>query len=41
MSYGSAGNGSSPHLAGEMLKAQTGMFTVHVPDRAPRPRSTT
>ena len=31
LTYGSAGNGSSPHLAGEMLKAQTGMFTVHVP----------
>lgn len=37
MSYGSAGNGSSPHLAGEMLKAQTGMFTVHVPYRGAAP----
>ena len=37
LTYGSAGNGSSPHLAGEMLKAQTGMFTVHVPYRGAAP----
>ena len=34
LSYGSAGNGSSPHLAGEMMKSQAGLFAVHVPYRA-------
>jgi tripartite-type tricarboxylate transporter receptor subunit TctC len=29
--YGSAGNGSSPHLAGEMFKNQAGIFAVHIP----------
>ncbi|MFZ2738283.1 MAG: tripartite tricarboxylate transporter substrate-binding protein [Burkholderiaceae bacterium] len=29
--YGSAGNGSSPHLAGEMFKRDAGVNTVHVP----------
>jgi tripartite-type tricarboxylate transporter receptor subunit TctC len=33
MSYGSPGNGTSPHVAGEMLKAQAGIFTVHIPYR--------
>ncbi len=33
LSYGSAGSGSSPHLAGEMMKAQSGTFAVHVPYR--------
>ncbi len=37
LTYGSAGNGSSPHLAGEMLKSQAGMFTVHVPYRGAAP----
>jgi tripartite-type tricarboxylate transporter receptor subunit TctC len=32
-SFGSPGNGSSPHLAAEMMKAQTGTFAVHVPYR--------
>jgi tripartite-type tricarboxylate transporter receptor subunit TctC len=33
MSYGSPGNGTSPHIAGEMLKSQAGIFTVHIPYR--------
>ncbi|MDO9437198.1 tripartite tricarboxylate transporter substrate binding protein [Hydrogenophaga sp.] len=37
LTYGSAGSGSSPHLAGEMLKAQSGMFAVHVPYRGAAP----
>ena len=31
VSYGSAGTGSTPHLAGELLKARTGANFVHVP----------
>lgn len=31
LSYGSAGTGSTPHLAGELLKARTGLNMVHVP----------
>ncbi len=37
LSYGSPGNGSSPHLAGEMMKAQAGLFAVHVPYRGAAP----
>ena len=37
LSFGSPGNGSSPHLAAEMLKAQTGTFAVHVPYRGAAP----
>jgi tripartite-type tricarboxylate transporter receptor subunit TctC len=33
MSYGSPGNGTSPHIAGEMLKAEAGIFSVHIPYR--------
>jgi tripartite-type tricarboxylate transporter receptor subunit TctC len=33
LSYGSAGNGSSLHLAGEMFKSHAGVFAVHVPYR--------
>jgi len=33
LSYGSPGNGTSPHIAGEMLKSQAGIFTVHIPYR--------
>lgn len=33
MSYGTPGNGTSPHIAGEMLKAQAGIFSVHIPYR--------
>ena len=31
VSYGSAGTGSTPHLAGELLKQRTGANFVHVP----------
>jgi tripartite-type tricarboxylate transporter receptor subunit TctC len=33
LSYGSPGNGTSPPIAGEMLKSQAGIFTVHIPYR--------
>lgn len=32
-SYASPGNGSSPHIAGEMMKAQANVFAVHIPYR--------
>lgn len=31
LNYGSGGNGSAGHLAGEMFKAQAGLFMVHIP----------
>jgi tripartite-type tricarboxylate transporter receptor subunit TctC len=31
LNYGSGGNGSAGHLAGEMFKSQTGVFMVHIP----------
>jgi tripartite-type tricarboxylate transporter receptor subunit TctC len=31
LNYGSGGNGSAGHLAGEMFKAQVGVFMVHIP----------
>ena len=31
LNYGSGGNGSAGHLAGEMFKAQSGIFAVHIP----------
>jgi tripartite-type tricarboxylate transporter receptor subunit TctC len=34
VSYASAGNGTSSHLAGEMLKLRTGVPMVHVPYRS-------
>ncbi len=37
LSYGSPGNGSSPHLAIEMFKSMTGTFAVHVPYRGAAP----
>jgi tripartite-type tricarboxylate transporter receptor subunit TctC len=37
LSYGSPGNGSSMHFAGEALKAQTGAFMVHIPYRGAAP----
>ena len=40
LTYGSAGNGSSPHLAGEMFKSQAGLFAVHVPYRGAAPALT-
>lgn len=38
--YGSAGNGSSPHLAGEMMKSMTGSFAAHIPYRGAAPALT-
>lgn len=37
LSYASAGSGGSFHLAGEMFKASTGVFSVHVPYRGGGP----
>ena len=37
LSFGSPGNGSSPHLAAEMMKAQSNTFAVHVPYRGAAP----
>ncbi len=37
LTYGSPGNGSSPHLAGEMFKAMTQTYAVHVPYRGAAP----
>ena len=37
LSYGSPGNGSSPHLATEMFKSMTGTYAVHVPYRGAAP----
>ena len=39
-SFGSPGNGSSPHLAAEMMKGMTGTFAVHVPYRGAAPALT-
>jgi tripartite-type tricarboxylate transporter receptor subunit TctC len=36
-SFGSPGNGSSPHLAAEMMKSQAGVFATHVPYRGAAP----
>jgi tripartite-type tricarboxylate transporter receptor subunit TctC len=37
VSYGSAGNATGLHLAGEMLKSQAGVYAVHVPYRGASP----
>lgn len=37
LTFGSPGNGSSPHLAAEMLKAQAGVFATHIPYRGAAP----
>lgn len=37
LSYGSAGNGTGLHIAGEMFKSQAGVFAVHVPYRGAAP----
>ena len=37
MTYGSAGNGSSHHLAGELFKMQTQTFIAHIPYRGAGP----
>lgn len=39
-SFGSPGNGSSPHLAAEMMKSQAGVFAVHLPYRGAAPALT-
>ncbi|MFZ4288520.1 Bug family tripartite tricarboxylate transporter substrate binding protein [Variovorax sp. HJSM1_2] len=31
LNYGSGGNGSAGHLAGELFKSQAGIFAVHIP----------
>jgi tripartite-type tricarboxylate transporter receptor subunit TctC len=40
MTYGSFGNGSAAHLAGEMFKAATGVDIVHVPYKGSAPALT-
>jgi len=37
LSFGSPGNGSSPHLAAEMLKVQADVFATHIPYRGAAP----
>ena len=37
LSYGSSGNGTAPHLAGEMFKAAAGVDILHVPYRGAGP----
>lgn len=37
LTYASAGNGTGPHLAAEMLNGQAGMYTVHVPYKGAAP----
>ena len=37
LSFGSPGNGSSPHLAAEMMKAQAGVYALHIPYRGAAP----
>lgn len=37
LNYGSGGNGSAGHLAGEMFKQQAGIFALHIPYRGANP----
>ena len=37
LSYGSAGNGTAPHLAGEMFDPEAGVDILHVPYRGAGP----
>ncbi|WP_276325558.1 tripartite tricarboxylate transporter substrate-binding protein [Achromobacter kerstersii] len=37
LNYGSAGNGTTPHLASELLKQATGMQATHAPYRGVAP----
>ena len=40
MSYASAGNGTAPHIAGELLKQQAGIEILHVPYKGSGPAMT-
>ena len=40
LSYGSFGNGTTAHFAGEMLKSAAGVFMVHIPYRGQGPALT-
>lgn len=40
LSFGSPGNGNSPHLAAEMMKSQANVFATHVPYRGAAPALT-
>jgi tripartite-type tricarboxylate transporter receptor subunit TctC len=40
LTFGTPGSGSSPHLAAEMMKAQTGTFATHIPYRGAAPALT-
>lgn len=40
LNYGSGGNGSAGHLAGELLKHQAGIFAVHIPYNGGNPAQT-
>jgi tripartite-type tricarboxylate transporter receptor subunit TctC len=40
LTFGSPGNGSSPHLAGELMKAQLNLFATHIPYRGAAPAMT-
>ena len=37
LSYGSAGNGTTPHVGGEMFKQTAGIFSTHIPYRGMAP----
>jgi tripartite-type tricarboxylate transporter receptor subunit TctC len=37
LTYGSAGSGTSPHIAAEIWKAATGVFALHIPYRGTAP----
>ena len=40
MSYASAGNGTAPHIAGELLKQQAGIDILHIPYKGSGPAMT-
>ncbi len=40
LTFGTPGSGSSPHLAAEMMKTQTGTFATHIPYRGAAPALT-
>lgn len=37
LSYGSAGNGTTPHIGGELFKQNTGIYSTHIPYRGAAP----